>query len=85
MDINSLNSLNKNFIETFEKVSAQQSAFVNALSGISSSPLIGLTKPIDNIFTPLSKNTGMLKLIEEQQKYMASMSEPLKYAQIQCE
>lgn len=85
MDINSLNSLNKNFIETFEKVSAQQSAFVNALSGISSSPLIGLTKPIDNIFTPLSKDTGMLKLIEEQQKYMASMSEPLKYAQIQCD
>lgn len=39
MDINSLNSLNKNFIETFEKVSAQQSAFVNALSGISSSHL----------------------------------------------
>jgi len=80
-----MNSLDKNLGKTFEKVSAQQSPFVNALSGISSSPLIELAKPVNNILTPLSKDTGMLKMIEEQQKYLSSMSEPLKYAQMQCE
>ena len=70
-----MNSLDKNLGKTFEKVSAQQSPFVNALSGISSSPLIELAKPVNNILTPLSKDTGMLKMIEEQQKYLSSMSE----------
>lgn len=78
-----MNSLDKNLGKTFEKVSAQQSPFVNALSGISSSPLIELTKSVNNIFTPLSKDTGIFKLIKEQQALINKINEPIKFIEAQ--